>query len=60
MIFLPYQLSRQWIKQKPQRRNAASCRQQPALHWLRLRDFTTMKAAAPNNATPPMVNIHVP
>ena len=28
--------------------------------FLCLRDFTTMKAAAPSSATPPMVNIQVP
>ena len=28
--------------------------------FLCLRDFTTMKAAAPSRATPPIVNIQVP
>ena len=62
MILLTYQLTDQWVKQQPQCRNTASRRQYPALHCslLCLRDLTTMKAAAPSRATPPMVNIHVP
>lgn len=61
MIPFAQKLSHQWVKQQPQRSNAASRRQQPALHCsLRLRDFTTINAAAPSRATPPMVNIQVP
>ena len=60
VVFLTQKFSHQRVKQQSQRRNATSCRQQPALHWLRLRDFTTMKAAAPSKTTPPIVNIHVP